>query len=56
MKMNEMIQFFRQISGKVNSNLYASLQEPSSLQQMAFVRELQRELKQKNSLDTPLKE
>jgi len=56
MRMNEMIQFFRQLSGKVNSNIYASLQGPSSLQQMAFIRELQREMKQKNSLDIPLSE
>lgn len=56
MKMNEMIQFFRQISGRLNSNIYAILQDPSSLQQIAFVRELQREMRQKNSLDIPLNE
>ncbi|WP_160723859.1 exonuclease domain-containing protein [Bacillus sp. USDA818B3_A] len=56
MRMNEMIQFFRQLSGKVNSNLYASLPNQSSMQQMAFLREIQREMKQKNSLDVPLKE
>ncbi|PLS03256.1 exonuclease domain-containing protein [Neobacillus cucumis] len=56
MRMNEMIQFFRQLSGKLNSNLYASLPNQTSLQQMAFLREIQREMKQKNSLDIPLKE
>ncbi|ULT57779.1 3'-5' exoribonuclease [Neobacillus drentensis] len=56
MRINNMIQFFRQISGKANSNLFASLPNQSSLQQMAFLREIQREMKEKNSLDVPLKE
>lgn len=56
MRMNNMIQFFRQISGRANSNLFASLPNQSSLQQMAFLREIQREMKEKNSLDVPLKE
>jgi len=56
MRMNNMIQFFRQLSGRANSNLFASLPNQSSLQQMAFLREIQREMKEKNSLDVPLKE
>jgi DNA polymerase-3 subunit epsilon len=54
--MNEMIQFFRQISGKLNSNIYAGLQGQSTPQQIAFIRELQRKMKQKNVLDSPLNE
>ncbi|MEH7118271.1 exonuclease domain-containing protein [Neobacillus vireti] len=56
MRMNNMIQFFRQLSGRANSNLFASLPNQSSLQQMAFLREIQREMKEKNSLDVPLNE
>ncbi|CAH2716212.1 3'-5' exonuclease DinG [Neobacillus rhizosphaerae] len=56
MGMNEMIQFFRQISGRLSSNIYASLQGSSTPQQMAFLRELQREMKQNNTLDTPFNE
>ncbi|MEH7095429.1 exonuclease domain-containing protein [Neobacillus vireti] len=56
MRINNMIQFFRQLSGRANSNLFASLPNQSSLQQMAFLREIQREMKEKNSLDVPLKE
>ncbi|WP_244440873.1 exonuclease domain-containing protein [Neobacillus jeddahensis] len=51
-----MIQFFRQISGKLSSNVYASVLGASTPQQMAFLRELQREMKQSNYLDTPLNE
>ncbi|MFK9091039.1 exonuclease domain-containing protein [Bacillus salipaludis] len=51
------MQFFRQISGKLNSNILAGLLGPSSTpQQMAFLRELQREMKQTNSMETPLNE
>jgi len=56
MGINEMIQYFRQISGKVGSNIYAGLQGPAAPQQMAFLRDLQKEVKQKNSLDIPLAE
>lgn len=54
--MDEMIQFFRQIPGKLSSNIYAGILGQSTPQQMAFLRELQKEMKQKNSLDTPLNE
>lgn len=56
MGKNDMLQFFRQISGKLSSNIYAGLQGPTTPQHMAFVRGLHKELKQKNSLETPLNE
>ncbi|MBU8917900.1 3'-5' exoribonuclease [Bacillus sp. FJAT-29953] len=56
MPMNEMIQFFRQLSGKINSNLYAGLPWSSSPQHHAFLRGLQKELKQTNTLQIPLHE
>ena len=54
--MNEMIQFFRQISGKLSSNIYAGIGGHSTPQQIAFLREIQKEMKQKSSLDFPLSE
>ncbi|MGG1676178.1 exonuclease domain-containing protein [Neobacillus sp. NRS-1170] len=54
--MNEMFQFFRQISGKLNLNIYAGIQGQSTPQQMAFIRNLQKEMRQKNTLDSPLNE
>lgn len=54
MGMYEMIQFFRQMSGKLGSNIYAGVQGPTSPQHIAFLRELQKEMKQKNCLELPL--
>ncbi|WML38334.1 exonuclease domain-containing protein [Neobacillus sp. OS1-2] len=51
-----MMQFFRQLTGKLNSNIFAGLLGPSTPQQMAFLRELQREMKQTNCMETPLNE
>lgn len=56
MLMNQMIQFVRQMSGKVGSNIYAGVQDQTSMQQMSFYRQLQKDLKEKNSLDLPLKD
>lgn len=56
MRMNDLAQYFRQISGKVSSNIYAGIQGQVNPQQMSFVRQLQKEMKVKNNLDTPLNE
>lgn len=56
MGMNDMIQFFRQISGKISSNIYAGIQGQSNPQHISFLRQLQKELKEQNSLETPLHE
>lgn len=56
MARNEMIQFFKQLSGKLGSNIYAGLQGTTTPQNAAFIRELQKEMKKNNSLDSPLNE
>lgn len=49
-----MIQFFKQLSGKLGSNIYAGIQEPSNPQNLAFLRRLQKEMRENSSLDAPL--
>lgn len=56
MGMNDMVRFVRQMSGKLGSNIYAGLQPQTNAQQISFIRQLQKEIKQKNSLDCPLNE
>lgn len=51
-----MIQFFKQLSGKFSSNIYAGFQGTNNPQNMAFIRELQKEMKKNSSLDLPLAE
>jgi DNA polymerase III subunit epsilon len=56
MGMNDMIRFFRQMSGKLGSNIYAGMPTQSNPQQMSFLRQLQKEMKEGNSLECPLEE
>ncbi|MFT9597316.1 exonuclease domain-containing protein [Mesobacillus sp.] len=56
MGMNDMIRFFRQMTGRLGSNIYAGMPSHSNPQQMSFLRQLQKEMKQGNSLDCPLEE
>ncbi|SFB06873.1 MULTISPECIES: exonuclease domain-containing protein [unclassified Bacillus (in: firmicutes)] len=56
MGLNEMLQFFRQMSGKLGSNVYAGVQGQVSPQHISFMRQLQREMKEKSTLDLPLKD
>jgi DNA polymerase III subunit epsilon len=56
MGMNDMIQFFRQMSGKLGSNIYAGVQGQTNMQNISFIRQLQKEMKDNNCLDTPLHE
>ncbi|MEH7076743.1 exonuclease domain-containing protein [Neobacillus drentensis] len=56
MRINDLAQYFRQISGKVSSNIYAGFQGQANPQQLSFIRQLQKEMKVKNNLDTPLSE
>ena len=53
---NDMIQFFKQLSGKLGSNIYAGFQGPSNPQNIAFIRQLQKELKNESKLELPLNE
>ncbi|WP_226674552.1 exonuclease domain-containing protein [Mesobacillus jeotgali] len=56
MGMNDMIRFFRQMTGKLGSNIYAGMPTHTNPQQMSFLRQLQKEIKEGNSLDCPLEE
>jgi len=52
--MNDMIQFFRQFAGHLGSSLYAGLRGPVHPQQLAFLRQMQRELKESRRQDASL--
>lgn len=52
--MDDMFEFFREMSGKISSNIYAGLHGQSKPQQLYFLRQLQKELREKNNLETPL--
>lgn len=52
--MNELIQFFRQMSGKLGSGIYAGVQGQTNPQHIAFIRQLHKEIQEINSLETPL--
>ncbi|MGG5252333.1 exonuclease domain-containing protein [Neobacillus sp. SM06] len=54
--MNDLFQFFKQMSGKLGSNVYAGVQKPSTPQHHSFLRQLQRELKEENPIYCPLEE
>jgi DNA polymerase III subunit epsilon len=56
MGMNDMIHFFRQMSGRLGSNMYAGVQGHANMQNISFIRKLQKEMKENNCLDTPLHE
>ncbi|OEH94307.1 exonuclease domain-containing protein [Bacillus solimangrovi] len=56
MGFEQMIQFMRQVQGKVNTGLMTSLQTQSNPQHVAFVKQLQKELSVKDSLTKPLNE
>jgi DNA polymerase III subunit epsilon len=55
-RINPLIQFMKQVQGKINSGVYASLQGQSSPQHIAFLRQLEKELKVEESLTVPLDE
>ncbi len=56
MGMNDLFQFFKQMSGKLGPSVYAGVQKPSTPQHHSFLRQLQRELKAENQLNCPLEE
>jgi DNA polymerase-3 subunit epsilon len=56
MGMNDMIQFFKQMSGKLGSNIYAGVQGQTNKQNISFIRQIQKEMKEDNCLETPLHE
>lgn len=54
MGANELFQFFKDMSGKFNSKIYAGIRGQSTPQHISFLRQLQKEIKEKDTLDTPL--
>ncbi|MCD8511888.1 MAG: 3'-5' exoribonuclease [Bacillus sp. (in: Bacteria)] len=51
--MNPMIQFLKQLSGKMNPNMYSAVSTSRNAEQIAYIRQLQREFKKKDSLQVP---
>ncbi|ADU30276.1 exonuclease domain-containing protein [Evansella cellulosilytica] len=51
--MNPMIQFLKQISGKLSFNQYSSVMGQSDAKQIAYIRALQREHQRENVLEIP---
>ncbi len=55
MRINQMIQFMKQLSGRSGSGIYTSMQDPSNIHHVSFLRQLQKDLAVENELDIPLK-
>ncbi|RSD26308.1 3'-5' exonuclease [Mesobacillus subterraneus] len=49
-----MIRFFSQMTGRLGSNIYAGVPVSANPQQLSFLRQLQKEMKNKDVLDCPL--
>lgn len=54
MGMNDFIQFFRGMGGKISSNVLAGVQGQTSPQNISFIRQLEKEARQNNDLSCPL--
>ncbi|PFG15050.1 exonuclease domain-containing protein [Bacillus sp. es.036] len=54
MKMNQMVQYLKQLTGKVNTSMYASIQDQSNPHHISMLRQMQKEIKMKNTLEVPL--
>ncbi|MEB1807125.1 MAG: 3'-5' exoribonuclease [Bacillaceae bacterium] len=54
--INHMIQYMKQLSGKLSPNVYTSVQHQSSASQMAYMRQLQKELKKESVLNKRFEE
>ncbi len=53
MNINQMMQFLRQIPGKLGANSFSSLANQNAPTNIAFVRQLQREMKKQDTLEIP---
>ncbi|RXJ04201.1 3'-5' exonuclease [Anaerobacillus alkaliphilus] len=51
--MNQMMQFLRQIPGKLGGNSYSSIANQNDPSNVAFLRQLQREIKKQDVLELP---
>ena len=56
MGMNDFIQFFRGMGGKIGSNVLAGVQGQTSPQSISFLRQLEKEARQNNDLSCPLRQ
>jgi DNA polymerase III subunit epsilon len=56
MGINNMVQFVRQLSGRLTPNMYSSVSSQNDAASIAYLRQLQRELKREDVLDVPFSE
>ncbi|MCT2536128.1 exonuclease domain-containing protein [Aquibacillus koreensis] len=56
MVMNQMLQFVKQMSGKLNSNVYTGLPNQADAAKIAYLRNLQKEMRSKDVLEVPFRE
>ncbi len=56
MGINNMVQFVKQLSGRLNPNMYTSIANQTDAASIAFLRRMQRELKREYVLDIPISE
>ncbi|QOY35606.1 exonuclease domain-containing protein [Anaerobacillus isosaccharinicus] len=56
MNMNQMMQFLRQIPGKLGANSYSSIANQNEPSNIAYLRQIQREMKKQDVLEVPFDE
>lgn len=56
MNMNQMMQFIKQIPGKLGSNKYSAVANQTDRHNVAFVRQLQREIRKQDVMEIPFSE
>lgn len=54
MRMNHVIHLMKQMSGKIGSSIYASVQDQTNPHHISFLRQLQKEINKTDTLDLPL--
>ncbi|MEH6947616.1 exonuclease domain-containing protein [Bacillus sp. JJ634] len=56
MIMNQMVRFVKQLSGKLSPSMYSSVEHQTDAASIAFLRQLQRDIKAKDVLQVPFSE
>ena len=56
MGINNMVRFVKQLSSRLSPNMYTSLSNQTDAASIAFLRQMQRELKREDVLDIPFRE
>ncbi|MBU9713395.1 exonuclease domain-containing protein [Evansella tamaricis] len=54
--MNPMVQFLKQLTDRISPSTYTSVMNQSDAKQIAYIRQLQREMKKEDTLEVPFKE